>query len=71
LVLPTIAPHLDYADLAVRDGSLAQEAFLEIMDTRTSTERRSELRRNLLAYCGRDTEALVYLARFLEGTHAG
>lgn len=70
-VLPTIAPHLDYADLAVRDGNLAQEAFLELMDTQTSTGRRSELRRQLLDYCGRDTEALVYLARFLEGAHAG
>ena len=70
-VLPTIAPHLDYADLAVRDGSLAQEAFLEIMDTQTSAGRRNELRRHLLDYCGRDTEALVYLARFLESAHAG
>jgi hypothetical protein len=70
-VLPTVAPHLDYANLAVRDGVLAQEAFLEMMEPQTSAERRSELRRHLLDYCGRDTEALVCLAHFLEGANAG
>ncbi len=70
-VLPTVAPHLDYANLAVRDGVLAQEAFLEVMEPQTGAERRSELRRHLLDYCGRDTEALVHLARFLESANAG
>ena len=69
-VLPTVAPHLDYANLAVRDGILAQEAFLETMDPQTGAERRSELRSQLLEYCGRDTEALVHLARFLESAGA-
>ncbi len=69
-VLPTVAPHLDYANLAVSDGILAQEAFLEMMDPQTGADRRSELRRQLLEYCGRDTEALVHLARFLESSGA-
>ncbi len=69
-VLPTVAPHLDYANLAVRDGTLAQEAFLEIMDPQTEADRRSVLRSQLLEYCGRDTEALVQLARFLESAGA-
>ena len=69
-VLPTVAPHLDYANLAVRDGILAQEAFLELMNPQTGDERRKDLRRQLLEYCGRDTEALVCLARFLESAGA-
>ena len=69
-VLPTVAPHLDYANLAVRDGILAQEAFLEIMNPQTGDERRKDLRRQLHEYCGRDTEALVCLARFLESAGA-
>lgn len=69
-VLPTVAPHLDYANLAVSDGILAQEAFLEIMNPQTGDERRNELRRQLLEYCGRDTEALICLARFLESAGA-
>lgn len=63
-VLPTIAPDLDYADLGVGDGSTAQAAYREAVDTETSTERRAELRDQLLAYCERDTLAMVRLANW-------
>lgn len=70
-VLPTIAPDLDYANLAVRDGNFAQLAYLEMIDDSTLEDRRQEIRGQLLEYCGRDTEALVRLTEFLEGAHAG
>lgn len=63
-VLPTIAPDLDYADLGVGDGSAAQAAYREAVDTETSPERRAELRDQLLAYCERDTLAMVRLANW-------
>lgn len=72
-VLPTVAPELDYGGLdEVRDGPGAQRAYAELAGfaradgTEPGEERRDQLRRALLAYCERDTLALVRLSRFLE-----
>ena len=64
-VLPTVAPQLDYSDLAVKDGGNAQQAYLEATLADTSPERRQELDLALRAYCGRDTEAMIVLAKHL------
>ena len=66
-VLPTIAPDLAYGNLAVADGGMAQDAFGEIMNPETSTERHRELRDALLEYCERDTLAMVRIAHHFEG----
>lgn len=67
-VLPTIAPHLDYSTLeGVQNGTLAQQAFMTIIDPATSRELREQTIRNLLAYCERDTLAMVEMVRFFEG----
>lgn len=66
-VLPTIAPELDYGQLDVADGGMAQEAFLELRDPGTSAERKAEVTRGLLKYCERDTLAMVRVAHFFEG----
>jgi len=63
-VLPTIAPDLDYGDLEVGDGSAAQIAWLEAANAQTTAERREALRSQLLAYCERDTLAMVRLAQW-------
>ncbi len=65
-VLPTVVPELDYAGLEeVQDGGGAQRAFLELIDPGTLGKRSDALRRNLLAYCERDTEAMVELVKRL------
>lgn len=65
-VLPTVAPELDYDRLEhVQHGGMAEAAYLEILDPNTAAERRAELIRALKEYCGRDTLALVRLARFM------
>ena len=64
-VLPTIAPELDYAGLQVSDGGKAQEAYLEAIAPMTRVERRAEIDQALRLYCGRDTEAMIVLARHL------
>ncbi len=64
-VLPTIAHDLDYADLDVKDGGAAQQAYLEAIADGTTPERRNTLDVALRLYCGRDTEAMVVLARRL------
>ena len=64
-VLPAFVPGLGYGDLAIRDGLAASRAHAELVDPTTSPARRAELRAQLLAYCGRDTEAMVALYRVL------
>ena len=66
-VLPTIAPDLAYDNLEVADGGMAQDAFAEIMNPETSSDRRSELHNALLQYCERDTFAMVRIAHYFEG----
>ena len=64
-VLPTIAVEMDYAGLEVKDGGSAQEAYIEAIASNTSDARRMALDAALRAYCGRDTEAMIVLARRL------
>jgi len=66
MVLPTVAPELEYESLEVQDGGMAQTAYLEAIDSGTSSERREAIRLSLLEYCGRDTEGLVRLVQFFE-----
>jgi hypothetical protein len=68
-VLPALVPGLGYDDLEVKDGGTASallEALLLHGDAMDPTEK-AELRRKLLAYCKRDTLAMVKLhERLLE-----
>lgn len=67
-VLPAAVPDLSYADLdGVQDGGGAQAAFLEAIHPQTAERRRSELQRQLLAYCQLDTYAMVRLWGVLAG----
>ncbi len=70
-VLPTVAPDLDYANLDVQHGTMAQDAYLEAIHPDTLPARKAVLRRGLLAYCQRDTLALVRLAAFFNGSDPG
>lgn len=58
-VLPTLA-QLDYSQLdGVKDGGLAQEAYLRAIDPACGEEDKAQIRRQLLAYCKLDTLAMV------------
>ena len=64
-VLPTIAPHMNYASLeGIREGTAASEGFLEAIDPETTPERKAELEEQLRRYCRFDTEAMVEIVRF-------
>lgn len=65
-VLPTVAPEQNYDDLTVGDGGMAQQSYLEMLQSETPAPRREELRAALLAYCHQDTLALVRLARYFQ-----
>lgn len=60
-VLPALVPGAGYHDLAIADGSLAGLAYAGMIDPATPTDRAVRLRAELLAYCKRDTEAMLKL----------
>ena len=64
-VLPTIAAELDYAALEIKDGGNAQQAYLEAIAPEIDAPRRSAIAGALLAYCQRDTKAMIILLRHL------
>ncbi|MBT8571764.1 DUF2779 domain-containing protein [Polynucleobacter paneuropaeus] len=58
-ILPTITLELDYANLEVSDGAMAQEAYKEAIHSQTTPERKEVVRRAMLKYCEQDTIAMV------------
>ena len=58
-VLPALVPDMTYRDLEIRDGSLASVYFAKMIAPDTEQAEREQVRRALLAYCERDTEAMV------------
>ena len=64
-VLPTIAPHMDYAKLAgIKEGTGASDGFIEAISSTTTQEHKDELEEQLLRYCKFDTEAMAEIVRF-------
>jgi hypothetical protein len=59
---------LDYSSLDVKDGTGAQEAYLEAIRPDTTFERRTFLSDGLREYCAQDTWAMVAMARFLSAS---
>ncbi len=71
-VLPAVCPDLDYGALeGVHHGGEAQQAYLEAVAPDTASERREEIRRQLLDYCKLDTLALVRIWEKFRGSDAG
>ncbi len=63
-VLPTIGAGLGYDGMAVANGSMAQEAYLEMIDPQTPFDRHCQLRESLVDYCAMDTYGLLQLVEF-------
>lgn len=62
-VLPTIAPELDYSNLTVAHGGMAQDAYLDLIGDEIPIAEKAALRKALLAYCEQDTLAMVKVQR--------
>ena len=65
-VLPTMG-HDGYERLQVKDGGGAQAAWLEASHPSTDPQRCGALEEAMRAYCKRDTEAMIAVARTLVG----
>ena len=59
IILPVMCPELSYDSLAIREGGEASASWPILTSEKTSAEEKERLERNMLAYCKRDTEAMV------------
>lgn len=68
-VLPVVCPELSYSDLAIQEGGTASASWATLTDAKVPETEREQLRKDMLAYCGLDTFAMVVLFRkFIEAT---
>jgi hypothetical protein len=65
-ILTPLVPDLTYSDLAIVDGQVASVEIARLLFVAQLVEDRKQLRRDLLAYCERDTWAMVRLVQRLE-----
>jgi hypothetical protein len=52
-------PEMEYKNLAIHEGGIVSLEYLRMIDPKTSATEIQEIRKNLLAYCGQDTLAIV------------
>ena len=64
-ILTPLVPDLTYRDLAIVDGQTASVEIARLLFVAHLVEDRDQLRRDLLAYCERDTWAMVRLVQRL------
>ena len=66
-VLPVMCPELSYNDLAIHEGVTASASWATLTDPTISLEAKEQLKKDMLAYCGLDTYAMLAIYRkFLE-----
>jgi len=65
-VLPALIKSLSYDDLEIQEGGAASLAYSELINPSVSVERKAAIRRDLLAYCARDTEAEMELVGYFQ-----
>ena len=58
-VAPTLVPSLSYTDMEIQDGTTASTAYTRMIAHDTPDPEKTTIRESLLAYCSRDTEAMV------------
>lgn len=68
--LKNVAPAIlgksaSYDGMKVGDGTDAQTAYIEMIDAKTSIERRDELKISLIEYCTKDTFLMVKLVEWM------
>jgi hypothetical protein len=58
-VLPVLAPDMGYGGLEIQHGLVAAIDFGRMVSENTPTEEKEKTKEALLAYCEKDTEAMV------------
>ncbi len=70
-VLPALVPDSGYDELDVKEGLAASAAYSRLVSGDVPEDDEAELRESLLAYCKRDTEAMVRVYYRLLGESGG
>jgi hypothetical protein len=70
-VLPAVVPSLDYGDLVIQGGTEASQQYYHMIFEATDPAEKERIRQALLAYCKRDTLAMVELRKILMKKAAG
>ena len=66
-VLPVMVPELSYQDLNIHEGGTASSSWPVLTDPTTPDNQKEQLKKDMLAYCGLDTLAMVEIyKRFVE-----
>lgn len=65
-VLPVLAPELSYKELAIQEGGTAASSWIKLIGGELSSVEKSQLRKDMLAYCKLDTFAMVRILEELE-----
>ena len=69
-ILPALAPHLSYRDLAIQEGATASTLWNRIVTGELDHDDSNRQRENLLKYCGLDSLAMVEIWRALHAAIA-
>lgn len=64
-VLPALLPELSYDNLEISDGGMASSGWLRMIQSNNEKEK-SEIRKQLLQYCGLDTLAMVRILEIMK-----
>lgn len=70
-VLPALAPGVGYGELEVQEGMAASSEYLRLVTSEVPAAEDAKVRKALLAYCERDTEAMVLVYRALLAASGG
>ena len=70
-VLPALVPNLGYSDLEISEGLAASTSYTRMVASNTPESEKAEIREALLAYCQRDTDAMVRVYDALLAEAAG
>lgn len=66
-VLPVLVPEMDYDGLEIGNGGVAMKRLHEIISGQiTDTDKKEEILKNLLIYCGQDSLAMVKIFQKLQ-----
>lgn len=68
-VLPILVPLMTYKNMLVAHGGQAVQAWNELTRNDIPSDKKNELRRNMLAYCKQDTLAMVEIYKVLRCIH--
>ena len=58
-VLPVLVPAMGYSDLEIAEGMTASVSYARMTGEDTPADEQAAIRESLLAYCARDTEAML------------